>query len=219
MNEAINPDVLRAAQAGPRPEAGGTTLQRLRKMVAEFRDKKREKVNAEERLKEINTSIYQMERKDLPDMLDEAGVPEIVLEAEGNEPRVKAKAEPYYKANIAAEWEPQRRDAAFKWLDDNGHGDLIKTDVTLTFAREDRAMAVALTRLLRQNPEIITNLLKEAKVRPLDADEISFSASSKENVPWNTLTSWLREMVEKGKTPPLETIGGEVGRIVKLKEL
>jgi hypothetical protein len=144
------------------------------------------------------------------------------------------KAENYYKANIAAEWEPQRRAEAFGWLDANGHGDLIRTDVTLSFAREDRAFATQLVnwlkaidlagliRVLAENDELVVDLALPEGLRNVAAGKNSPvlpGVTAKENVPWNTLTAWLKEQVEKGNTPPLDTIGGEVGRIVKLKEL
>ena len=223
-------DVVRAAQQSTVTvaPAGETTLQKLRDKINWFLGRQTDKKRLEDELKAVNVDIYQAERKELPDLLDEARVPRITIDADGGT-QYEAKAQAYYKANIAAEWEEPRRAAAFAWLDQNGHGDLIKTDVTLSFAREDRAFAVAFAQWLRMvdMADLIRQMcgadfaLPEGLVQLAEGKNspVQPGITAKENVPWNTLTKWLQEMVEKGETPPLDVIGGEVGRIVKLKEV
>lgn len=184
-------------KAAPAPAVRQDKLDKLREGVKLVRDLEAEKEDLAARLKEINIKLEASYYKDLPDLLDEAGVTAIELPAEGNQPAVKAEAKPFYRANIPANWPQPQRSAAFAWLDDNGHGDLIKQTVEVAFARGERDLA--------------HDFLKEVNDRGLN---VEFA----EGVHSATLTAWLREQVEKvGITPPLDIIGGTVGRIVKLK--
>lgn len=173
------------------------SLLKLRELAKAARTLELEIANLEERLKEHNIKLYDLTTKTLPDLMAELRIPSITIDAEGNEPAYELKAVPFYRANIAAEWPPEKKAAAFAWLDENGHGDLIKTTVGVPFAREDRAKAKKL------------------------ADKLSkdYGVTLTENVHFMTLTAWLKEQVEdKQFIPPLDTIGGQVGRIVKIKE-
>jgi hypothetical protein len=156
------------------------------------------KAELEERLKTTNKELNELYFRTLPDVMDEAGVGSIALPADGNNPPVELKAQPYYAANIAAGWPPERRQAAFDWLDQHGHGDLIKTEVTVRFDRGDLAVAQQLIGDLKEDWNLDANV--------------------KQAVSHQTLTAWLREQVEEHqKLPPLDTIGATVGRVVKLK--
>lgn len=222
-------DVVRAAQAAPATaESNPVTLAELHKSIAEFFRLKDLKRRLEEKLTETNKLIWDKERKELVDALDSARVPKFTVEMPDGT-RVEAKAEPYYKANISAEWEPEKRAEGFAYLDDLGEGDMIKTDLILTFNREDRPLAVLFAAMLREADlmDVLRMLFSDAGIEP-DAlppavagrnEPLSAAVTTKEQVPWNTLTKWLKEEVEKGRTPDLDKIGGEVGRIVKLKEL
>ncbi len=183
----------------PPPPPSEDKLMVLRALVSETRDLEQHKADLEEQLKAVNEQLTGNEGmyfNKLPALMTEIGLTVITLEADGNNPAVEAKAGPFYAANIAAGWPEEKRKTAFDWLDSNGHGDLIKTEVTVAFPRDERKAA-----------------LKFAKV----ANQYG-AASMKEAVPWNTLTSWLREQVEEyGNMPPLDIIGGTVSRSVKLK--
>lgn len=171
-------------------------LDALRAQVALARELEMQKADLEEQLSSISSSLSKLYRVTLPTMLDEAHVPSITLDTEGNMPAVEVKALPFYSANIAASWPPEKRQAAFKWLDDNGHSDLIKTEVIAQFPREAR-----------------DNALKFAN----QAEKYDATTSLKEVVNSQTLTAWLKEQVEAGSVPPLEIIGGVIGRHAKLK--
>lgn len=192
------PSFLKAAVAAtPKPQADPDRLKALRRKVAEARDLEQDKKAIEERLTEVNIKLNSLFRKELPDLFDEVGVSAIELEPEGNYPGVSAKAGPYYKANIPASWPPERREDAFDCLKENDADDLIKTVCEVSFPRGAYQDAVAFANSARAQ---------------------GFNVILKEDVPWTTLTAWLKEQVEKhGRIPPLDRIGGEVGRIVKLK--
>jgi hypothetical protein len=173
-------------------------LLRLRSLVSEARQMEALKAAAEEQLKELNVKLQEMYFKTLPDTFAELKIPGIELEADGDLPAIEARAKPYYRANIAADWPEERRRAAFEYLDNNDSGDLIKTEVILQFPREKREEALRVAEGLRKR---------------------GYEPFTKESVMWNTLTAWLKEQVENGTIPDLDKIGGTVGRIVTLKPL
>jgi len=181
------------------PSIPADRLEVLRDLVAETRDLEQRKSQLEEELKAINKSLTGeggMYFKRLPDLMGELGIATVSLDADGNVPAVEAKAGPYYAANIAVGWPPEKRKEAFNWLDQNGHGDLIKTEVTVQFRRDERDEAVKFLELARQYG----------------------SAEVKEAVHHGTLTAWLKEQVEDHHyIPPLDILGGTVARSVKLK--
>jgi hypothetical protein len=174
------------------------TLKNIRAGIMALHNAKLEKQDAEQRIKEINVKIFDMERKTLPDLMNMAGVPSLEIEAAGNSPALFIKKEPYYRANIAASWDSQRKDDAFRWLSENGGGDLIKTEITVRLPLRSTAMAKTVIAALRK--------LK-----------VEFTVDKA--VPWASLTSFLRECYERRKiTPPLDKLGAEVGEIVKIRE-
>ena len=195
------PPAFLAEAAAARPEAAASEdrLLALRAKVAEARDLEATKADLEQRRKDANIALQKLYFKELPDMFDELGIPEIALAPEGNHPGVKAKAKPYYRANIAADWPDEKRKAAFEWLVGNGDGDLIKTEVVTAFPRGAYELAVSYAEQARAN---------------------GLTVAVKESIPHATLTSWLKESIEKhGVMPPLDTIGGTVGRVVEVKTL
>ena len=115
--------------------------------------------------------------------------------------------ENFVHANIAADWEPERRDAAFAWLEDNGHGDIIKVEMTLKFPRT----AMALARWVQQVLETM-KLPKQFLNMSIPPIEVGLG------VPWNTLTAWAKEQIRNGAALPLDTLGVTTGQVVKIKK-
>lgn len=109
--------------------------------------------------------------------------------------------EPYYKANIAADWEPVRREAGFSWLEEAGHGDVIAVNVSVAFRRGEIEQARELQELIR------------TQFAGANSHEVSLSMG----VPWGTLTALVKELIESGEEVPLEKLGATVGRIAKIK--
>jgi hypothetical protein len=173
------------------------TLANIRLKAAEARDLKQACADLEERLertKEIyNNVIY----SELPSMMQAAGMDQLGLPAEGNNPAYDIELKRHITANIAAAWPEAQRKAAFAWLKDKGHGDLIKTAITVRLARNSQAMVkrvVAALRKLGVEPEI------------------------SETVHNQTLGAWLREEITQGRAPPLDVVGGHLGNVAVLKQ-
>lgn len=177
-----------------KPAVSADTLKRLSSKCEELRDVELEIKNLEERLSELNTRKYKIEREELPELMSEAGTDKVGIPASGNQPGYDLKLVPFYNANIAAKWEPDRRAAAFTYLETIGAGDLIKTEITIKLPRDQHDKAASLIKKLEK-----------------------FGPEVKESVHSATLTSWLKEKSEAGDDVNLEIIGGQVGQIVKPK--
>ena len=174
-------------------------IELLQDLILSRRQMDLEKSDLEERLKQLNEKIQNMDFERLPEAFAMAGVDHIGVAAQGNFPACEAKLKDYYRANIAAGWEPERRDVAFKRLDDLGLGALVKYAVTCQFDRGERVKAEKLMKTL-EDKGIGAKMLKE--------------------VHWKSLTGAIREMCETNRKPSdgaLDEIGAYVGKIVDIK--
>ena len=98
---------------------------------------------------------------------------------------------PFYRASIAV----KNRDAAYKWLRDNGLGDIIKNDVTVSFGKNEDNKAVEYANLAQSQGFQPTQKLK---VEPM------------------TLKALVRERIEKGEDMPMDIFNVFVGNQTKL---
>ena len=91
----------------------------------------------EKKLKEKKERLRQISGETIPTMMSEMSLTELKLK-DGSRVLVK----PFYAARITSE----KQEAAFNWLRENGLGDIIKNDVTVTFGRgeDNKAMAYAI---------------------------------------------------------------------------
>jgi len=175
-------------------------LQRITAQVAVCRDLQQRLADLEDQSRRATAALNNLLRQELPDLFDQAGTSRVDIPANGNNPGFRATLQPYFNANIAAGWSEEKRQRAFEWLEQHGHGDLIKTTVTIDFPREERAAAEAfVARFTEDNPDL--------------------NPAIRETVHKQTLTKWLKDQVQSnGTLPPLELIGGDIGRVVKLSE-
>lgn len=186
-----------AVKAQPSPTASEDALKALRKKLAATRDDILELQDLEEKAKTVKARITKAKTVELPDTMEELRINSIGLEAEGNLPAFEVTSKPFYNANIAADWPPEKKLAAFNYLEDNGSVDLIRTEVSIAFTKEQRTQAKALVERLRKE---------------------GFEVQVKQGVHPQTLTAWLKEQIEVRKfTPKLDIIGGFVGRVVDIK--
>jgi hypothetical protein len=173
------------------------TRERVTEVMCELRDLRMEQRSLEERLNALRKRAEVIEREQLPALFNQERVDSLGLPASGNLPAMDFKLEPYFKANIAASWEPERREAAFKYLERRGAGDLIKSEIVITLPRGSEGL----------RRQIIAGLRKL---------KVEFVADL--SVPWTTLSAWVRESFRDGENVDLEVIGGDVGEVVKIRE-
>ena len=184
--------------------ASDDQLKSLSEKAAEYVALDAEKTSLEEKLKKVNVSLTEMKHKTLPDIMLGLDVDRHGLASAG----VDIVLEDYAKANISAEWEPEKQEIAFQHLEDLGVSDIIRTQVTFSFSKDQYAHAMTVVAML--------NLMAE-KIEEFEGTEIPVP-SVKKSVPWNTLTATLKELHKKGVAVDLEKIGGTIGNIVKIKK-
>lgn len=157
----------------------------------------------EEELKARKVALYELKMKRLPDLMTELKQDKIGLPGVG-EFGADIESKPYYHANISNEWEPERVEAAFDYLDEIGAGDLIKNVVVMQFSRGEHERAKVFVRAVGA---FMTAMADMGLELPGDLPEPVVRMS----VPWNTLTAFVREQTVAGTILDLDKLGAEVG--------
>ena len=89
-----------------------------------------------------------------------------------------------------------KKEAAFAWLRNKGHGDLIKNQVSCSFGRDEDEKARGLIDTL---------------------NEKGYPSSQREWVEPSTLRAFIREQHEAGKELPMDLLGAFVGQKTTIK--
>jgi hypothetical protein len=141
---------------------------------------------AEEQLKKLKQQAEVLSGDTIPTMMTEMNIKTMKL-ADGSAVEVK----PVYGASIPV----AKKEEAFKWLRENGLGDLIKNEVTVSFGRNEDNKAVQYASLAQgQGYEPIQKL----KVEPM------------------TLKALVRERLESGKEMPSDLFNVFAGSRTKI---
>jgi len=174
---------------------------RMREACRSLVEKKAEAARLEKQAKELKTEAWELETKTIPDLSEELGIDKIGLADYG----VDVVVAPYYKANISADWDEATRDSAFRHLDELGVGDIIRTRVEYSLGKDSIEEATKIAEIV------------ESAARQLGLGEIPQPTVGKA-VPWNTLTSTVRDLTEKGVAIDLARVGATVGQMAKIRE-
>lgn len=179
------------------PPPSPDRLERLKLDLRAARDLTLRIRDLEGQLKEAEEELLALQATTLPDLFKEAQIKEWVLESEGNSPRIRARLSPYYKASIAADWEPGRRAEAFQALTEAGGGDMIRTQFIVN---------------LPPGSAMVERIEKGLKALKVDYER-------QQAVHWRTLTSFIQEQYEADppRALPLEKLGAVVGLRVTIK--
>ena len=141
----------------------------------------------EEVLKNKKKSAAMLSEEIIPTMMTEMSLSSIKL-ADGSAVEVK----PVYGASIPV----SKREEAFKWLRDNGLGDLIKNEVTVSFGRNEDNKAVQYA-VLAQGQGF--QPVQKLKVEPM------------------TLKALVRERIESGREIPSDLFNVYAGSRTTIK--
>jgi hypothetical protein len=141
---------------------------------------------AEESLKQLKQQAETLSGEVIPTMMTEMNISTMKL-ADGSAIEVK----PVYGASIPVE----KKEEAFKWLRDNGLGDLIKNEVTVSFGRNEDNKAAEYAVLAQGQGYQPTQKLK---VEPM------------------TLKALVRERIEKGLDMPSDLFNVFAGNRTKI---
>ena len=144
----------------------------------------------EEDLKQKKKDFGHLSGEIIPTMMAEMGLSHLKL-MDGSSVDVK----PNYSANITI----ANKDAAFNWLRNNGLGDIIKNEISVSFGRNEDNKAADYAVL---------------------AQERGFQPTQKLKVEPMTLKALVRERIEAGKELPTELFNVFVGNktIIKRKQ-
>ena len=161
-------------------------IKSLANQVKKLRDLEDQVKTEEQALKDKEKEIERISGEVIPTLLSEMGLSSLKL-ADGSAVDVK----PYYAANISV----KNREAAYNWLRENGLGDIIKNDITVSFGRGEDNKAAEYANLAKGQGFQPTQKLK---VEPM------------------TLKALVRERIEKGVEMPMDIFNVFVGNRTKL---
>ena len=131
----------------------------------------------EDNIKSTKKELEHLSGEVIPTMMSEMGLSHLKL-VDGSSVDVK----PHYSANITI----ANKEAAFNWLRNNGLGDIIKNEISVSFGRNEDNKAADYAAL---------------------AQERGFQPTQKLKVEPMTLKALVRERIEAGKEMPTEIFG------------
>ena len=152
-------------------------IQSLADQVERLQTLQREVDFAEEKLKQKKKNLEHISGEVIPTMMSEMGLSHLKL-MDGSSVDVK----PHYSATITQ----ANKEAAFNWLRNNGLGDIIKNEISVSFGRNEDTRAADYADLAKSHGFQPTQKLK---VEPM------------------TLKALVRERIEAGKEMPTEIFG------------
>jgi len=141
----------------------------------------------EDNLKNTKKEFDHLSGEVIPTMMAEMGLSHLKL-MDGSSVDVK----PNYSASISV----ANRDKAFTWLRENGLGDIIKNEISVSFGRNEDNKAADYAAL---------------------AEERGFQPTQKLKVEPMTLKALVRERLEAGKSMPTEIFNVFVGNKTTIK--
>ena len=141
----------------------------------------------EDNMKNTKKDIERISGEVIPTMMSEMGLSHLKL-MDGSSVDVK----PNYSASISV----ANKEAAFNWLRNNGLGDIIKNEISVSFGRNEDNKAADYAAL---------------------AEERGFQPTQKLKVEPMTLKALVRERLEAGKEMPTEIFNVFVGNKTTIK--
>ena len=165
---------------------GANDANKLSEQVVKLQELEAELLVKEQEYKEMKRKVELVSSEVIPTMMQEMNISTLKL-ADGTSVEVK----PVYGASIPAD----KKEEAYKWLRENGLGDLIKNEVTVAFGRSEDNKAQQYAVLAQgQGYEPIQKL----KVEPM------------------TLKALVRERLESGQEMPSDLFNLFTGNRTKI---
>lgn len=155
-------------------ESGSDKLAMIGAVGAQIQAAEAEIAMLEEAIKQKEQAVRELKTKVLPDLLREVRMNSFTM-VDGTEVVLKDEIYPSVPAAVQEKF--------YEWLRDNGHGDLIKHEIKVTFGMGEDESALALRESLKTHPS------------PLNFSE-------KETVLPQSLKAWTREMERRGNALP-----------------
>ena len=162
-------------------------IDKLANKIKEMQTIQKDIEQNEEYLKQRKKDLEQVSGEAIPTMLSEMGLSYLKL-ADGSSVEVKTN----YSATITL----ANKEKAFNWLRENGLGDIIKNELTVSFGRNEDNKAAEYAELAKGQGYQPTQKLK---VEPM------------------TLKALVRERIEGGKPLPTEIFNVFIGNKTTIK--
>lgn len=171
------------------PDPSLEQLGQISELAQEQIEAQREVERLEEELKRAKRKFLNISEHVLPELMSELGLKSITT-LSGREVVVEDKVH----ASIPKGGET----LAFRWMEENGHGSLIKRMYQLHFGRDEEQRA-------------------QEFVKELTSRENPFNVAEVRKVESSTLRSFVKKQLEKGVDLPLEAFGVHQRQVAKLK--
>ena len=142
--------------------------------ILEFTEE--EIVQLEDQLKEKKEAARKLSEEDIPQFLAEKGLSSITLD-NGTEVKITEEVRPGVKV--------ANRPYVYSWLRDNGYGDLIKSNVSVSFGMGEDSQAIKLKAAIQ---------------------DLGMGSNEKEDVHYQTMKAFVTEQHKKGVSLPDEFV-------------
>lgn len=162
------------------------TLGKLSRLGSELAEAEEKVEQTEEQLGLYKKRVTDLAEVRIPELMDQVGLSHFTTR-EGLRFKVVDSVHAHIsKANHVE---------AMQWLDDNGHGPLVKRNVIIEFGQEQEESALELAQELQKK---YAGVLQKRAVHA------------------STLKAWAREQLEEGKPFPLKLFGIHTRRVAKI---
>lgn len=168
------------------PQKSSYTLTEIQEKIQEAQTLTTQIQELEGRTDELVKKFDKLVGVTIPEMMEASGMDEIKM-ADGSKVTIKSDV----KASISTE----RKPAAFDWLEQNGFGGLIKSDISVEFSREE----------LEAANELVDELTEKGH-----------NALLNRNVHAATLKSFVKEQLEAGTNIPVDLFGVFEYKVAKI---
>tara|TARA_E500000305_G_scaffold111360_2_gene123010 strand:+ start:4085 stop:4690 length:606 start_codon:yes stop_codon:yes gene_type:complete len=157
----------------------------LSSLVRDLRNVEQQIEDVENELSRLKSMKHKLSTEQLPQLMDEMGMEEIKVDG------VKVTKGVVIHASIP----PDKKDEAFAWLREEGHDDIIKNDVSLSFSRGEDNLAGDVVGMLREK---------------------GFDPQTKTHVHPSTLKKFVKDSLEVGRAIDLDLLGAYTLNVAKI---
>ena len=164
----------------------------IRDKARELRDILLTKADLEQQLERIKKRINTIERDELTEMFTKAEISSVTVDAKGNHPAFVAERGTVYTASIPED----KRMEAFEWFEQQGHGDLVKSVITINFGMQEHEKKLHAMKVL---------------------SDAGIEYYANESVHHMTLKAFIKREIQAGRLIPMDLLGVFVFDEVKIK--
>ena len=161
--------------------------QELSELCTRLLELQKQITKCEDNIKKLRNEERLLSENEIPNLMQQAGISSLKL-IDGSS--VSFKPEYYAKIPVS------KTDEAFDWLSSNGHGDLIKNQVSLTFGKSEDNLANSLVEDLKSKGH---NVSQKKKVEPM------------------SLKAFVKDEIQKGNNLPMDLFGVYVSNKTTIK--